>query len=132
MLKSTLARLPARRRPALSLETWSSIGTGAFTVTVWPIALVVLETILEADLWYQALIAIMFLGSSLFSPLVAYAGRHVSMKSLVVVPNLIVAAMLLLTWLPDSGPFVFTMVVGCSFFVRVFPRVAEMNMFRVL
>jgi len=128
---SVLARLPARRRPALYFETLSNIGTGGY-LTVFPISLVVLESLLAADLWYQMLLAMMFFGSNLLSPLVAYTGQRVSMRLLVIVPNILVAVLLLFTLAPGSGPLMFTLLVGGSFVVRVFPRVAEMNMFRVL
>lgn len=130
-LNRVLQRMPARCRPALYFETLSSIGTGAF-MTMFALSLVVLETILEAPLWHMALLATLFFGSSLFSPAVAYAGRTIPMRLLVIVPNLLVAALLALTALPGSGSLGFTLFVGASFLVRVFPRVAEMNMFRAL
>ncbi|MEO1999549.1 MAG: MFS transporter [Planctomycetaceae bacterium] len=126
-----LAKFPARCRPALYFETLSNIGTGGY-MTVFPISLVVLESLLAADLWYQMLLAMMFFGSNLLSPLVAYSGQRVPMRLLVIVPNILVAALLLFTLVPRSGPLLFTLLVGGSFVVRVFPRVAEMNMFRVL
>lgn len=130
VIQRALQRVPSRRRPALYFETLSSVGTGAL-ITIFSISLVVLQTILEADLIWQALLATMFFGSSLFSPLVTYVGSKIPMRLLVVVPNAVVACLLLGTLVPSGGAALFTLVVGFSFIVRVFPRVAEMNMYRV-
>ena len=131
LLGRVLSRFPARCRPALYFETLSNIGTGGY-LTVFPISLVVLESLLEAELWYQMLLAMMFFGSNLLSPLVTYTGQRVPMRLLVILPNVLVGLLLLFTLTPNSGPLLLTLLVGGSFVVRVFPRVAEMNMFRVL
>lgn len=127
-----LNRLPPRNRPALYFDMWSNVGLGAYSSAVYPLALVVLERILHAELSYQALLSMMFLGSNLLSPLVTFAGRTVPMRLLVIIPNLFVAALLLATTIPDISPLWFTLIVGSSIVIRVFPRVAEMNMFRLL
>jgi MFS family permease len=127
-----LNRLPPRNRPALYFDMWSNVGLGAYSAAVYPLALVVLERILHADLSYQALLSIMFLGSNLFSPLVTYLGRTVPMRLLVIVPNLLVAALLLTTTIRNISPLWFTLIIGMSIVIRVVPRVAEMNMFRLL
>lgn len=123
-------RVPPRRRPALFLETIYNIGTGAF-VSLFLLTPVVLKTILGGSADHLALFAAMFGGSSLLSPLVSYAARWLPMRSLIILPNLAVASLLFATALPFSGPLVFTLVVGGAFIVRVFPRVGEMNMYRV-
>lgn len=129
--RQALERMPPRNRPALFYESLANYGTGAF-LTMFAITLVVLQTILHAELWCLALLATMFFGSSLISPLVTWVGRRVPMRLLVIIPNALVAGLLLLTLLPQSGPLLLTLVVGSSFLIRAFPRVAEMNMFRVL
>jgi hypothetical protein len=131
VLRAVIGRMPIRSRPALFFETLSSIGTGAY-ITLFSISLVVLETVLDGEVWHLALLSMMFFGSSLFSPLVTYAGRSVPMRFLVTLPNALVAIVLLIVTSTWGDPFVFALLVGGSFFIRVFPRVAEMNMFRVL
>lgn len=74
----------------------------------------------------------MFGGSSLFSPVVGWLSRTVPMKSLVVWPNLACATLLLTTAVIGSSPGVFAVVIGLCFVIRVFPRVGEMNLYRVL
>jgi hypothetical protein len=123
-------RVPARYRPALILESFYNIGTGAF-VCLFLLSTVVLKTIVGGTETHLALLAILFGGSSLFSPLVSWLGRKVPMRSLVVYPNLLVAALLLVTISPVGGATLFTLTVGAAFIVRVFPRVGEMNMYRV-
>jgi hypothetical protein len=131
VLRTVIGRMPLRSRPALFFETLSNVGTGAY-ITLFSISLVVLETVLDGEPWHLVLMSMMFLGSSLFSPLVTYAGRSIPMRYLVTVPNLLVAVMLLVVATTWHDPFVFALLVGSSFVIRVFPRVAEMNMFRVL
>lgn len=123
-------RVPARYRPTLYLETAYNLGTGAF-ICLFLLSQVVLKTVIDGRAWHLSLLAAFFGGSSLLSPLVSYLGRRVPMKSLVVAPNLLVAALLLATVLPVGGATLFTFIVGGAFVVRVFPRVAEMNMYRV-
>jgi hypothetical protein len=123
-------RVPARYRPALILESFYNVGTGAF-VCLFLLSTVVLKTIIGGTATHLALLAILFGGSSLFSPLVSWLGREFSMRSLVVYPNLLVAALLLVTISPVGGATLFTLIVGAAFIVRVFPRVGEMNMYRV-
>lgn len=124
-------RVPARYRPALFYETFYNLGTGAF-VTLFLTSSFVLKSVIDGTENHLALLAAMFGGSSLFSPIVSYCGRKFSMKSLVVYPNLLVASLLMATAIPIGGPLMFTIVVGSAFLVRVFPRVAEMNMYRIL
>lgn len=123
-------RVPRRYRPTLYLETMYNIGTGAF-VCLFLLSAVVLKTIIGGTEAHLAALGVFFGGSSLFSPVVTYIGRKVPMKSLIVLPNLIVAALLMSTALPFGGATVFTLLVGLAFVLRVFPRVAEMNMYRV-
>ena len=80
-LQATLQSLPARRRPALVFETLANLGSGG-VVRLFPIALVVLETILHADLKYQMAIACVFYGANLTSPVFTWlAGRVRSRRS---------------------------------------------------
>jgi hypothetical protein len=124
-------RVPARYRPALFFETFYNVGAGGF-ISLFLLSGVVLKTVIDGTEGHLALLAAMFGGSSLLSPLVSYCGRKIPMRSLVVYPNLIVAALLLATGLTYGGPLLFTLVVGSAFIMRVFPRVAEMNMYRIL
>ena len=123
-------RVPPRYRPALYLETLYNFGTGAF-LALYLLAPVVLKTILDGKTWHLAVLGALFGGSSLLSPVISYAARHVSMRSLVVYPNVFVAAMMVATCLPFGGATFFTIVVGIAYVARAFPRVGEMNLYRV-
>lgn len=123
-------RVPPRFRPTLYLETVYNIGTGAL-VCLFLLSAVVLKTIIDGTETHLAVLGAFFGGSSLFSPVVSYLGRKVPMKTLVVLPNVVVAILLLATVFSGGGATFFTLVVGLAFIVRVFPRVAEMNMYRV-
>ncbi|MEX0715830.1 MAG: MFS transporter [Planctomycetaceae bacterium] len=125
-----LARMPLSCRPALYFDSLANLGTGGL-MALFSISLVVQATILNAPLWQQSLLGMLFFASSLFSPIVTWVGRKVPMQLLVVVPNVIVAGLLFLVAAPWGGPLAFTLLVGASFWVRSFPRVAEMNMIRV-
>ena len=74
-------RVPRRYRPALYFETWYNVGSGAF-VSLFLLSPLVLKTILDGSVRHLALLAAMFGGSSLFSPLVSYLGRKIPMRSL--------------------------------------------------
>jgi len=124
-------RVPSRYRPALVFESLYNVGTGAF-VCLFLLSTVVLKTIIGGTEIHLALLAAMFGGSSLLSPLVIWIGRKIPMRSLVVFPNFAVAVLLLATIWPSGGAMLFTVIVGAAFIIRVFPRVAEMNMYRVL
>jgi len=131
LFRDALARMPARSRPALYFETYYNLGIGVM-VALFLLSQVVLKTILDGEEHHLALLAAMFGGSSLLSPLVSYIGRTVPMRRLIIVPNMIVAALLFMTAMPWGGATLFTLTVGGAYIFRVFPRVAEMNMFRVL
>lgn len=123
-------RVPLRYRATLYLETLYNIGSGAF-ICLFLISGFVVETTLggsESDL---AILAAMFGGSSLLSPLVSYLGGKLPMKSLVTMPNIVVAGLLVGTFFSFGGATVFALLIGFAFVFRVFPRVAEMNMYRV-
>jgi hypothetical protein len=124
-------RVPRRCRPALYFETWYNVGSGA-VVSLFLLSPVVLTTILDGSDRHLALLSAMFGGSSLLSPLVSYLGRKIPMRSLVVFPNLLVAGLLFATAFSGGRATFFTMIVGAVFVIRVFPRVAEMNMYRLL
>ncbi len=134
LLKAALDRVPARCRPALFYETFYNLGSGAF-ISLLGLSLAALK----ADEIFSPggtkehlmFIAAMFGGSSLLSPLVGYIGKRVPMRSLIIYPNLITALLLFATGMIKTATF-FAVVVGIAFVIRVFPRVAEMNMFRVL
>ena len=123
--------MPARCRPALYLETFYNVGAGAF-ISLFLLSGVVLKTVIDGSAGHLALLAAMFGGSSLLSPLVSYCGRSIPMRTLVVVPNFIVALLLVATISSYGGATFFAAVVGGAFIFRVFPRVSEMNMYRVL
>ena len=76
-------------------------------------------------------VAAMFGGGSLLSPLVGYLGKRISMRALIIYPNLLVAMMLCASGFLE-GATLFALVIGGAFVLQVFPRVGEMNMFRVL
>ncbi len=130
-IRRLIERFPAEARTALYWETLANLAAGAYLVS-FSLAMVVLKSILGADALEVALLAVFFFGSSLFSPLVTYLGRVVPMKALVVVPNVVVAGMLFLTLVPGTGSLFFAVLIGSTFVVRVFPRAAEMNMFRLI
>ena len=126
--------MPARRRPALYYETFYNIGSGAF-VSLLGLSLAALKS---DDIFspggtkeHLMFVAAMFGGSSLLSPVAGYLGKRVPMRGLIIYPNLLTACLLLATGVIGSATF-FALIIGIAFVVRVFPRVAEMNMFRVL
>lgn len=126
--------MPARCRPALFYETFYNIGSGAF-VALLGLSLAALKS---DDIFspggtkeHLMFVAAMFGGSSLLSPLAGYLGKKMPMRSLVIYPNLLTAGLLLATGVISSATF-FALMIGLAFVIRVFPRVAEMNMFRVL
>ena len=125
-------RVPRRYRPTLYLESLYNIGSGAF-VCLFLLSGVVVESIFGgADSEdHLAILGALFGGSSLLSPIVSYLGRKLPMKSLVVYPNVLVALLLLATMFTFAGPMFFAFVVGAAFVLRVFPRIGEMNMYRV-
>ena len=130
-LQRALSQFPARRRPALYFDIISNIGNGVHLV-LFPIALVVLETILDAEVWHQAVLASFFFGSCLFGLFVTRLGSVIPMRLLVIVPNCIIALLLFGTLVPSNGATWFTLLIGVTFLLKVFQQVAEMNMFRVL
>lgn len=123
--------VPARSRPALYFESLYNVGSGAF-LALFLLTPVALKTVVDGTAEHLALFSAMFGGSSLLSPLVSYCGRRITMRSLVVYPSLAVAGCLLATASPVGGVTFFTVAVGSAFVVRVFPRVAEMNMYRIV
>lgn len=134
LLKSALDRVPTRCRPALFYETFYNLGSGAF-VALFGLSLAALKA---DEIFSPAgtkehlmFIAAMFGGSSLLSPLVGYLGKKVPMRSLIIFPNVITALLLFATGVLANASF-FALIVGLAFVIRVFPRVAEMNMFRIL
>ena len=124
-------RVPPRYRPALAFETCYNIGTGGF-ISLFLLSAVVLKTILGGTQVDLAILAAMFGGSSLLSPIVSYCGRTVPMKPMVTVPTVLAAGLLVATAVPFGGARLFAVLVGLAFVVRVFPRVAEMNMYRIV
>jgi len=132
--RSALDRMPARCRPALFFETFYNIGSGAF-VALLGLSLAALKSdhIFSPNGTKEHLmfVAAMFGGSSLLSPLVGYIGKKVPMRLLIIYPNLLTAGLLLATGVLSSATF-FALMIGFAFVIRVFPRVGEMNMFRVL
>ena len=123
-------RVPPRYQPTLFFETFYSVGSGSFLafMLLTPVAL---KTVVPGTPFHLALFGALMGGSSLLSPLVSYMGRRIPMRSLVVIPNLLVAVLLLATSIPSGGATLFALVMGMAFVIRVFPRVAEMNMYRV-
>ncbi|MDA0282043.1 MAG: MFS transporter [Planctomycetota bacterium] len=126
-----LYRFPARCRPALRFDAVSNIGNGV-NLVLFPIALVVLETILDAEVWHQAVLASFFFGSCLFGLLVTRLGTVVPMRLLVILPNCLMGLLLFGTLIPSDGASWFTFLIGATFLLKVFHQVAEMNMFRML
>ena len=126
--------MPARCRPALFYETFYNIGSGAF-VALLGLSLAALKSdhIFSPNGTKEHLmfVAAMFGGSSLLSPLVGYIGKKVPMRLLIIYPNLLTAGLLLATGVLNGATF-FALMIGFAFVIRVFPRVGEMNMFRVL
>ena len=98
IVRAILGRVPRLSRPALFYETFYNLGAGAF-VSLFLLSLATLksDTIFSpaGTKEHLMLVAAMFGGSSIFSPLVSYMGRKIPMKVLVVLPNFIVAVLLL-------------------------------------
>ena len=131
LFRNVMQRMPVRSRPALFFETFYNIGVGAI-YSLLLLSTVVLKTVLPGTETHLAVLAAMFGGSSLLSPLVSYLGRWAHMRSIVVYANFAVAAALFAVVFRIGGPTWFVICVGTAFVIRVFPRVAEMNMYRVL
>lgn len=131
LIQRVLVRFPTRYQPALFFDAVSNIGNGVHLV-LFPIALVVLETLLDAEVWHQAVLASFFFGSCLFGLLVTRIGSVVPMRSLVIVPNCVIGLLLFGTVIPSEGATWFTLLIGVTFLLKVFQQVAEMNMFRML
>jgi hypothetical protein len=115
----------------LFFDAVSNIGNGVHLV-LFLIALVVQETILDAEVWHQALLASFFFGSCLFGLLVTRIGTIVPMRLLVILPNCLIGLLLFGTLIPSDGATWFTLLIGATFLLKVFQQVAEMNMFRML
>ena len=129
--RAALGRIPSRCRPALYFETLYNIGTGAF-FSLFLLSPVVLITILDGNERHLAFLGTMFGMSSLLSPFVSYVGRRVPMRSLVLYPTLILGGFLIATAAPWGGAAWFTGTIGLATVISVCPRVAEMNMYRLL
>lgn len=129
-LPAVRGRVPLRYRPTLYLETLYNVGSGAF-VCLFLLSGFVVKTTVGGSEAHLTILAAFFGGSSLLSPLVSYLGRKVPMKLLITIPNLVVAALLMTTVLRFGGATLFALTVGAAFVIRVFPRVGEMNMYRV-
>ena len=132
--RSALNHVPRLCRPALFYETFYNVGSGAF-VSLFGLSLAVLKSdeifTPGGTKEHLMFIAAMFGGSSLLSPLVGYVGKRVPMRLLIIVPNMIAGVLLFATGFLSGATF-FALILGSAFVIRVFPRVAEMNMFRVL
>lgn len=124
-------RVPPRYRPTLYLETLYNAGTGGL-VSLFFLSMVVVKTVLGGEEQHLTVLASLFGGSSLLSPAVSWLGRRFSMRSVVAYPNFLAAVMLLTVGLPFMDAWTFTLVVGGVFVLRVFPRVGEMNMYRLI
>jgi len=134
LLRQSLDRVPARCRPALFYETFYNLGSGSF-LALFGLSLAALKSdeifSPSGSKEHLMFVAAMFGGSSLLSPLVSYIGKKVPMRLLIIYPNLLTAVLLLATGVFSTATF-FALIVGFAFVIRVFPRVGEMNMFRVL
>ncbi len=125
--------MPPRCRPALFFETFYNLGSGAF-IALFGLSLAALKSDMifapGGTKEHLMFVAAMFGGSSLLSPLVGYLGKRVPMRLLVIYPNFVTAILLLTIGLMSNATF-FALIVGTAFIIRVFPRVGEMNMFRI-
>lgn len=130
-LAAALESLPARRRPALLFETLANLGSGGI-VRLFPIALVVLETILHADLIYQMVLASIFYGSNLTSPAFTWLSGRIRVRWLVIVPNLLMSLALFALILQPESALLFTIILSLVLGLRVSSRIGEMNMFRLI
>jgi len=132
LFRTVLERVPPASRAALFFETFYNFGSGTF-ISLFLLSLGAIKTVVPGgSQQHLMLLAVMFGGSSLLSPLVGYLTRWIPLRLMVILPNLITALLLLAIALPIPGATYFTIVVGLCFVLRVFPRVAEMNMYRVL
>ena len=130
-IRRIVTRFPEDCREALYFDLLSNIGNGV-NLVLFPIALVVLETLLDGEVWHQAMLASCFFGSCLFGLIVTRLGNTIPMRLLVIVPNSIIAVLLCGTLGPWVDANWFTFLIGTTFVLRVFQQVAEMNMFRTL
>ncbi|MBD3674252.1 MAG: MFS transporter [Planctomycetaceae bacterium] len=126
-----LKSLPAKRRPGLYYETLANLGSGGI-VRLFPVTLVILETILDADLVYQMIIASVFYGANLTSPFFTWLSGHLRVRWLVIGPLFLMAAALFAIIINPQSPLFLTILVSLVLGLRVSARVGEMNMFRLL
>ncbi|MDG2389364.1 MAG: MFS transporter [Planctomycetaceae bacterium] len=126
-----LQSLPVRRRPGLYYESLANLGSGGI-VRLFPISLVILETILDADLFYQMIIASVFYGANLSSPLFTWLSGHLRVRWLVIVPSFLMSAALFTIIIAPNSPLFLTLLVSLVLGLRVSARVGEMNMFRLI
>lgn len=134
LFRAYLNRVPARYRPALFYETFYNVGAGAFLALLGlTLAALKSDSIFSPPGAKEHLmfVAAMFGGSSLLSPLVGYVGKRVPMRLLIIYANIATAALLFAAGVVNTATAL-SLVVGAAFIIRVFPRVGEMNMFRVL
>lgn len=126
-----LNSLPSKRRPGLYYETLANLGSGG-VVRLFPVSLVILETILDADLVYQMIIASVFYGANLSSPFFTWLSGHIRVRWLVIGPLFLMAAALFAIVVNPQSPLFLTVLVSIVLGLRVSARVGEMNMFRLL
>jgi hypothetical protein len=130
-LAGLLARLPESCHRPLLFDAAYNVGSGAFYCLTM-LTGVILETILDGGAIHLAVFWAAAHGSSILSPLVGYAARKLSMKQLVVIPNLVSVVLLLGAGLYQDDATWCTMVLSAAFLVQVFPKTGEMNMYQVL
>jgi len=126
-----LKSLPVKRRPGLYFETLANLGSGGI-VRLFPVSLVILETILDADLVYQMIIASVFYGANLASPFFTWLSGHLRVRWLVIGPLFLMATALFAIVINPQSPLFLTILVSLVLGLRVSARVGEMNMFRLL
>ncbi len=131
LFRAVLERVPDNCRRALFFETFYNYGSGTF-IALFLLTLGAIKTVVDGQAIHLTLLGALFGGSSMLSPVVGYLSGRISPRWLIIIPNLVTAVLLLAIALPIAGPTFFTCVVGCAFVLRVFPRVGEMNMYRVL
>jgi MFS family permease len=129
MLRRYVNQVPFHSRPAFFYESLYNVGRGVF-LELFPFCAVILKTVLDGQLWQLTVLACIWGGSGLLAPYVAFLGRRIEMRSLVIWPNVLAGlCFLAIALVPDATGFM--VLVSIAYLVGLLARVAEMSLYRV-
>lgn len=128
MLHRYLNQVPYHSRPAFFYESLYNAGRGVF-IELFFFCPVILKTVLDGQLWHLTVLGCIWGGSGLLAPWVAYLGRRVEMRRLVIWPNVVAAmAFFGIALVHDASRFL--LLVSLAYVVGLLARVAEMSLYR--